>query len=135
MYRGDEVMFHVLVIGAGTMGGVHAEAYAAMDNVKLVGIVDIQKEKVDTLAKKLNTKAYGSYEEAMELLQQVDIVDVCLPTYLHKTYVCKAAYSGKHVICEKPLARNLEDAREMIDTCKQNNVKLFVGHVLRFFPE
>ncbi|NRF95725.1 Gfo/Idh/MocA family oxidoreductase [Paenibacillus frigoriresistens] len=128
-------MFHVLVIGAGTMGSTHAAAYAAMDNVKLVGIVDIQTEKYVGLAQRLNAPIFATYEDAMTNIEQVDIVDICLPTYLHKIYVKKAANAGKHVICEKPLARNLEDAREIIEVCKQNNVKLFVGHVLRFFPE
>ncbi len=128
-------MFHVLVIGAGTMGSTHAHAYAAMENVNLVGIVDIRAEKGSELAASVGTRSFTSYEEAMEALERVDVVDVCVPTFLHKEYVMKAADAGKHVICEKPLARNLRDAQEMIDYCKQKNVKLFVGHVLRFFPE
>jgi UDP-N-acetylglucosamine 3-dehydrogenase len=66
----------------------------------------------------------------LEKVGQVDIVDVCLPTYLHKTYVKKAADVGKHVICEKPLARTLDDAREMIEYCRVKNVRLFVGHAI-----
>lgn len=128
------MMFKVLVIGAGTMGSVHAEAYAAMDGVQLAGIVDIQTEKGGQLANKLNTRSYASFEEAMAA-EQADVVDVCLPTFLHKDYVLKAAEAGKHVICEKPIALNLADAEEMIRTCKEKRVKLFVGHVLRFFPE
>ncbi|MET3287839.1 gfo/Idh/MocA family oxidoreductase [Brevibacillus fluminis] len=126
-------MHHVLLLGAGTMGSVHARSYAAMENVTLVGIVEVRKEKAEELG--LGVPVFGSYEEAMASLPRVDIVDVCLPTYMHKTYVKKAANDGKHVICEKPLARHLADAREMIDYCKEKNVKLFVGHVLRFFPE
>lgn len=117
------------------MGSTHAAAYAAMDNVRLAGIIDIQQEKVRKLAEQLGTQAFASYEEAMEALERVDVVDVCLPTNLHSVFVKKAADDGKHVICEKPLARTLETAREMIEYCKQKNVKLFVGHVLRFFPE
>lgn len=128
-------MIHVLVIGAGSMGSTHAAAYAAMDNVKLAGIVDIQTEKKAALAERLGTSVYATYEEAMRSLDRVDVVDVCLPTPLHKAYVIKAADDGKHVICEKPLARNLDDARHMIDYCKEKNVRLFVGQVLRFFPE
>ncbi len=71
----------------------------------------------------------------MEEAEHIDIVDVCVPTFLHKSYVMKAADAGKHVICEKPLARSLEDAREMLDYCREKDVRLFVGHVLRFFPE
>jgi len=128
-------MHHVLVIGAGTMGSVHAKGYASMENVKLVGIADIRQEVVRPLAESLGTQAFSTYEEAIAALERVDIVDICLPTYMHKTYVKRAADAGKHIICEKPLARNLEDAREMIQYCQERNVKLFVGHVLRFFHE
>lgn len=128
-------MHHVLVIGAGTMGTVHAKAYAAMENVKLVGIAELRRERGTELAKETGTEWFASYEEAIVQLEQVDIVDICLPTYLHKTYVKKAADAGKHVICEKPLARTEADARFIVDYCKEKGVKLFVGHVLRFFPE
>lgn len=120
-------MHHVLVIGAGTMGTVHARSYAAMENVELVGIVDIRAERGRELAAETKTGWFASYEEAMEKLARVDIIDVCLPTYLHKTYVQKAADAGKHVICEKPLARNKEEAESIVDYCREKNVKLF-GH-------
>lgn len=128
-------MFHVVVIGAGTMASVHSQAYSNMDNVKLAGIVDIRKDKAEELASRLGAQAFESLDEALQALGRVDIIDVCVPTYLHKDYVLKAASLGKHVVCEKPLARNLEEAEEMIRVCKENGVRLFVGHVLRFFPE
>jgi UDP-N-acetylglucosamine 3-dehydrogenase len=127
-------MLSILIIGAGTMGTAHARSYQAMENVKLVGIVDINKQKAYKLAKE-GTETFSSFEEAVEKLERVDVVDVCIPTYLHKEYVKKAATLGKHVICEKPLARTLEDAVEMVNFCKEQDVKLFVGHVVRFFPE
>jgi UDP-N-acetylglucosamine 3-dehydrogenase len=127
-------VINVLVIGAGTMGTVHSNAYMAMENVNLVGIVDIRKEKADAVAGG-KVPTFTSFEEAISEVKDFDVVDVCLPTYLHKGYVLKGAGLGKHVVCEKPLARSLEDARDLIHTCKTQNVKLFVGHVLRFFPE
>ena len=127
-------MINVLVIGAGTMGSVHSSAYKGMDNVNLVGIVDIRKEKAEAAAGG-TVPTFTSFEDAISELKDVDVVDVCLPTYLHKEFVLKGANLGKHIVCEKPLARSLEDAREMIDYCNEQNVKLFVGHVLRFFPE
>jgi UDP-N-acetylglucosamine 3-dehydrogenase len=133
--RSVEKMQKVLLIGAGTMGTVHAEAYAQMDNAELVGIVDSNKDRVNELAKKINITAFYTYNDAMEKLETVDVIDVCLPTYFHKEYVKKAADDGKHVICEKPLARDLKEAKEIITYCNKKNVKLFVGHVVRFFPE
>jgi UDP-N-acetylglucosamine 3-dehydrogenase len=133
--EGEISMLRVLVIGAGTMGTVHARAYSQMEQVQLVGIADIQEERACSLAKQLHTQAFDSFEEAMNELESVDVVDICLPTDLHKEYVMKAAGQGKHVICEKPLTNHLQDAREMIEFCKAKGVQLFVGHVLRFFPE
>lgn len=128
-------MFHVLVVGLGTMGGVHSQAYAGMDNAKLVGVVDINEEKATELATKFGAKAFVSLEQALASLERVDIVDICLPTPLHKPYVMQAADAGKHIICEKPMARSLGDAEDMIGYCREKGVKLFIGHVLRFFPE
>ncbi|MCM3740610.1 Gfo/Idh/MocA family oxidoreductase [Oceanobacillus luteolus] len=127
-------MLNALIIGAGTMGGTHAEAYAKMENVKLAGIVDINLAKAQGLADRLNTKAFQTYEEAVEL-DEIDVVSICVPTPFHKQYVMKVADDKKHVICEKPLAISLSDAREMINYCNDKGVKLFVGHVVRFFPE
>ncbi|WP_078378789.1 Gfo/Idh/MocA family protein [Sutcliffiella halmapala] len=128
-------MINTLVIGAGTMGSVHADAYQKLENVNLVGIVDADFARASTLAEKAGTKAFHSYEEAVAGLDVIDAVSICLPTPLHKEFLIKAADDGKHVICEKPLARTLTDAREMISYCQEKRVKLFVGHVVRFFPE
>lgn len=130
-------MLQVLVIGAGTMGRTHAAAYASMPGVKLAGIADIRTDKAHQLADRYGAQAYASFETAVAGLDadRVDVIDVCLPTPLHKDYVVKAADIGKHVICEKPLARSEADARFMINYCQDKGVRLFAGHVLRFFPE
>jgi len=130
-------MIRVLVIGAGTMGRAHASAYAVMPGVKLVGIADIQADKASGLAAKWSTRAFPSFEEAVQELglAGIDVIDICLPTPLHKELVVKSADAGKHVICEKPIARSAEDAAFMIRYCREKGVRLFVGHVLRFFPE
>jgi UDP-N-acetylglucosamine 3-dehydrogenase len=128
-------MKRVLLIGAGNMGRMHARCYGRMDGVQLVGIVDGRHEFAEPLANDYGATVFHTYEEASEILDQVDVIDICLPTFLHKSYVLKAAAAEKDVICEKPLAGNLEDAREMIEACRSHGVRLFVGHVLRFFPE
>ncbi|MCB5240004.1 Gfo/Idh/MocA family oxidoreductase [Niallia alba] len=128
-------MLKALVIGAGTMGSTHSAAYSTMEDVQLVGIVDKNLEKAKELAGKLGTQAFASYEDAINELTAIDVVSVCVPTPFHKEYVKKIADCKFDVICEKPLARNLKDAQEIIDYCKEKEVKLFVGHVVRFFPE
>ncbi len=129
-------MKNVLLLGAGTMGSVHAGAFSMMDNVNLIGIVDQEMERAQLLAAEYNSRGFETFEDALEEIGDlVDVVDICLPTDLHKDCVIIAAEAGKHVICEKPLARTLEEAEEIIKTCKKEDVQLFVGHVVRFFPE
>jgi predicted dehydrogenase len=94
----------------------------------------------DPLEQKAREKAsiHGATVATAEAIiadPEIDIVDICLPTYKHKEYVLKAATSGKHVFCEKPIALTLPDAIEMTEFCKKSGVCFMVGHVVRFFPE
>ncbi|GAB2567281.1 Gfo/Idh/MocA family protein [Gracilibacillus alcaliphilus] len=126
---------NALVLGAGTMGNAHSAAYAKMEGVRLCGIVDVNEEKAKQLADRYGTQAFTSYQEAKQQIAAIDVVSVCLPTPLHKEMVMQVAEDKSHIVCEKPLARHLDDAREMIQYCQQQGVRLFVGHVVRFFPE
>ncbi|RAP74713.1 Gfo/Idh/MocA family protein [Paenibacillus montanisoli] len=124
----------VVVLGCGTMGSIHAAAFSRMPDVTLAAVCDIDGERAERLASKLGTVRYASFEEMMNAVE-ADVVSIALPTPLHKPYVLKAAALGKHVICEKPIAASPEDAEEMIAACRANGVRLFIGHVVRFFPE
>ncbi|MEH7246796.1 Gfo/Idh/MocA family oxidoreductase [Neobacillus niacini] len=128
-------MQKILLIGAGTMGMEHANSYYSMEDVHLVGIVDLRREQAEQIIGEYDTKIFQTLEEAVNALEHIDVIDICVPTFLHKEYVHKAADYGIDVICEKPLAYTLEDAREMIEYCENKDVKLFVGHVVRFFPQ
>lgn len=64
--------------------------------------------------------------------QDADVIDICLPTHLHKDTALKAAKAGKDIFCEKPMARNLKDAKEMQDVAESCGVKLQLGFVRRF---
>lgn len=127
-------MWKVAVIGAGTMGTTHASSYCRMEGVELVGIVDIRPAQARALADACRSRAFSSLDELLANAE-VDVIDVCVPTYLHRSFVERAAHEGKHVFCEKPLALSLADAEAMIAACEAAGVRLFVGHVLRFFPE
>ncbi|KRE75726.1 Gfo/Idh/MocA family protein [Paenibacillus sp. Soil750] len=124
----------IAIVGCGGMGNVHALSYVNMPDVELTGVCDLDIELAQALSVKTGAPAYTTFE-AMLNEADFDIVSVTLPSYLHKEYTLKAAQAGKHVICEKPLALNLEDAAAMIQGCEQYGVRLFVGHVVRFFPE
>ncbi|MDB4894779.1 MAG: gfo/Idh/MocA family oxidoreductase [Firmicutes bacterium] len=124
----------VAVIGAGTMGTVHSEAYADMPGTQIAGIVDIRLAAAQSLAARTQTNAYDSFD-ALLAHEQPDVIDICVPTYRHRAYTEQAAHAGKHVICEKPMARTLADARAMLNVCESADVRLFLAHVVRFFPE
>jgi predicted dehydrogenase len=113
------------------MGSLHAAAWAATP-AQIGGFFALDQPRAEMLAEQYGGRAFWGVEE---LLENVDVVDICTPTYLHHPMAIRAAQAGKHVICEKPLALNVADAQEMIDTCKAAGVHLLVGHVVRFFPE
>lgn len=127
-------MVKVGMIGAGFTGGIHASSYANVPDTELVAIVDVDMKRAEELANRFNTKAYNNFQTMLNECK-IDMIDVCLPTNLHKEYVLKAAKADKHVFCEKPLARSLEDAEVMIETCKSAEIKFMIGHVVRFFHE
>jgi predicted dehydrogenase len=125
-------MLRVGIVGAGTMGRTHASAYTKLPNVQLTGIYDADRAFAERTAQQFGTKAVESYEA---LLQQVDIVDICTPTPTHEELVVRAASVGKHILCEKPLGRTLQQCERMIAAARQAGVTLMPAHVLRFFPE
>ncbi len=124
-------MTRIGVIGTGAIARVHLDAWQRIP-VDLVGYFDIDR----TAAEKAAAVYGGSvYDRLEDLLAGVDMVDICTPGTAHKGPVLAAAAAGKAVICEKPLARTLADAQEMVDACAAAGVPLYVAHVVRFFPE
>lgn len=119
------------IVGVGFMGTTHAEGWAAT----AADIVGFAAETVEE-AKPICTQ-YGCqvFPDLAAMLPQVDVVDICTPTHLHYEMVLQAAEAGKDIICEKPLALDVSQARQMVTVCRQKGVRLLVGHVVRFFPE
>jgi myo-inositol 2-dehydrogenase / D-chiro-inositol 1-dehydrogenase len=119
------------IVGAGTMGGVHAAAWKSTD-AELVGVMSKNGGAALELSQKYATEVFDSYEA---LLKQVDIIDICVPTDFHRDMVLQAAKAGKHVVCEKPIALTVEDGQAMIGACNAASVRLFIAMVVRFFPQ
>lgn len=115
------------------MGHMHASSYKRMHGVELVGMCGFREEERAPVEQTFQTAFYTSFDELLAEARP-QVVSICLPTYLHKEYTVKAAAAGVHVICEKPIASTLSDADEMVDACHRHGVKLFIAHVLRFFP-
>ena len=119
------------IAGAGFMGVAHAAGWAATP-AQLTGIVAETVAEAAPLAAEYGVKAYTDFAA---LLADVDVIDICTPTHLHHAMVLQAAAAGKAIVCEKPLARSVAQAQEMVAACKQAGVPLLVAHVVRFFPE
>ena len=122
------------LVGAGFMGGVHLNAYAGIPEVEVVGVADARIESAVAGAKIVGARPYASYEELIAA-EDVEVVDICLPTAFHSDLAVRAAGEARHVILEKPIARTIEDAQEILDSFSGDGPRLFVGHVVRFFPE
>lgn len=127
-------MQKVAVIGAGKIGRTHAEAYAAIPNAELVAICDSRMDAAEELAGELSAKAVADLGQVLTDFD-VDAIDVCTPTPSHLDMIRMAAEAGKHVACEKPLARTISQAMEADRVCEEAGVTLFVAHVVRWFPE
>ena len=119
------------IIGAGSMGQVHAAAWLEA-GAQVVAVNSGSLESALWLAAQYGARVCSSLAE---LLEHSDVVDLCVPTHLHHAMTLEAASAGKHVVCEKPIALEIGDARAMIAACEQAGVRLFIAHVVRFFPQ
>lgn len=129
-------MLKVAIVGSGYIGNSHIDAYnkISKDRVQVVALIDANKKAGMNAADLAGAKYYENLSDAAADTH-FDIVDICVPTFLHKAFTVEAANMGKHVLCEKPAALSVEDFDEMWNTCKKNNVKYMTGQVVRFFAE
>ena len=124
-------MKRVGIVGAGGIGAWHARRWKQLP-VELAGFYDVVPEAATRAAEEYRGLVFESLDS---LLAAVDVVDVCTPTPYHKPPVLAAAAAGKDIVCEKPLARHLRDAEEMVAACQAAGARLFVAQVVRFFPQ
>ncbi|MBQ6717785.1 MAG: Gfo/Idh/MocA family oxidoreductase [Clostridia bacterium] len=124
-------MLKVGLIGVGGISGAHIPAWLNLEGVELVALCDIRPEQME---KYPDIKHYTDFDE-MLANEKLDILDICLPTYLHADYSIKAMEKGINVLCEKPISLKCEDVKRVYDAAEKNNVKLMVAHVIRFWRE
>jgi len=127
-------MLKVALVGTGFMGRMHASVYGTLGNAQLVALVDKNPERAEPLSNGGTIPIFTTLEEAITSVE-IDAVDICLPTDLHAEFTVKAAEFCKHVLCEKPMAMNLEECDAMILAAKRNGVRLMIAHCIRFWPE
>lgn len=121
------------VLGAGGIVPPHLDA-ARQLGVEVVHIADVRIECAETLAEQFCIRKISNDLWDVVKDPEVDMVIVALPTYLHHDWLMRCALAGKHILTEKPLCRTVAEARRVIKTCKQNNVKVGIGYQRRFSP-
>jgi len=152
-------MIRVGLVGLGFIGRIHLARYLDSEKAELVAVADLEVERLkketagsnpdprlpplsipdgvarfttlDDMLSGRDTSGRRNTSEGVEL----DVVDICLPTFLHAPSTVKAAQAGKHVLCEKPMALTVAECQTMIDAARANGVQLMIAQCLRFFPE
>lgn len=119
------------VIGVGYLGNFHAQKYAALDGVELVGVVDNDPARAAEIATACTTIPYTDYRQ---LLDKVDAVSVVVPTQLHYEVAKEFLSAGVHVLIEKPITVTIEQADELISLADSRGLVFQVGHLERFNP-
>lgn len=142
-------MLKVGLVGLGFMGSSHVGIYERLmkENapVQLVAICDVNEEKrtgkltqgnIDISDQSIDFNKFNFYTDMEKMIDEEDLdyVDLCIPTYIHAPYAIKAMEKGMHVFCEKPMAISTEACQEMIDASKKYQKFLMIGQTLRFFP-
>ena len=115
-------MLRVGIVGCGNIFTMHATSAHHLKNAEIVGVCDIKKDRADKAAKKYNCKAYYDYKELINK-ENIDVVHVCIPHYLHPVVSKYAIEAGVHVLCEKPMSIKYEDAIENVRLAEEHNVK------------
>ena len=120
------------IVGCGKIGTRHAEHIYKNENAKLVAVCDIIKEKANNLAKKYNAKAVYDFDEILR--HNIDVVNICTPSGLHAEMSVKGLKNNKHILCEKPMSLNLDDANKIVEAEKESSKKFFLVKQNRYNP-
>lgn len=127
-------VIRIAIVGAGTMGTIHAQSCGNLPNATVTWVADEDERRATMLAQTCGARATTDVDAALGA-DDVDVAVVTVPTPFHRAITERAAAHGKHVFCEKPIARTVADARAMVAACERAGGLLTVGHVVRFFPE
>jgi predicted dehydrogenase len=124
----------VAVIGAGRMGGHHARIYHALPEAELVGIVDTDLARAQTLAQQYNCRAFDSLEALLRDFPKLQAASISTPTIYHRALAETLLNRRIDTLIEKPLAPNLPDAQALVNLARRQACILQVGHSERFNP-
>lgn len=123
------------IVGCGGIAnGKHMPALSRLNDVEMVAFCDIIKERAEKAAEQYGIPGAGVYEDYKEMLakEKLDVVHVLTPNREHGQITVDALESGRHVMCEKPMAKTAADARKMLEAAKRTGKKLTIGYQNRF---
>jgi len=120
-----------VIMGCGAMGKCHGEAYQKIPNAEITAVVDIDREKGETLAARLGCRWVPTLDELC--FDRIDFVDICLPTHLHLAAIRQAGTVTKNILCEKPLAIKEEELNEICRLIQENGLRIMTAQVVRFW--
>ena len=127
----------VLLVGAAFSADLHSDGYSRIrDKVEIVGICDKNMQQIEALANRYGFTGYTAYDNYDEAIAQCDcdLVDICMPNFLHHDVAVKALNAGRNIICEKPLATTVEDAQDMVDTAARLGKHIYYAEDWLFAP-
>lgn len=132
---------NVAIIGASFMGRAHSNAWRKVDqffDLKVKPVLkvacDVDAERITPFAQRWGWEESATEWERVVERKDIDIIDICTPTFLHKEMVLAAAANGKKIFCEKPVGRNFEEAKEMYAAVKKAGVLNYLNHNYRRVP-
>ncbi len=127
-------MLKIGMVGMGGISRAHRNAWAQIPEAQVIAVCDIRPEQADVAAEATGGKAYYDFD-SMLAAETIDILDICLPTYLHADFAVKALDHGIHVLTEKPISLKIEDVERVYGAAERNHKNIMVAQVLRFWRE
>ncbi|MDA4113192.1 MAG: Gfo/Idh/MocA family oxidoreductase [Thaumarchaeota archaeon] len=129
-----ETKHAVALVGLGKISDAHLQGWREAKEVQVKIVVDTDGARAGAKAREYGVPEFGTDFQAVLERQDIDIVDLAIPHFLHAPYSIAALKAGKHVLVEKPVATKLSDAEEMIKTAESTGKKLMVAEPIRFSP-
>ena len=119
------------LVGVGGMGGCHFYNYEKIENAELVAVCDVRRDVAKQKVGKRKIKIYTNLDRMLQH-NELDMIDICTPSYMHKNMAIKLLKKGYHVLCEKPMTLNAKDAEKVVEAAKATDKNFMVAHVVRF---
>jgi predicted dehydrogenase len=124
----------IAIIGAGILGSRHARVFHEQPESETAAVVDVNRERAEKIAALYKAKAYTDFNTMLQN-ENVDAVAVATPDHLHRDPVIAAIQAGKHVFMEKPIATQIEEAREIASAAASSNVTVMVNYSQRYLTD